>query len=56
MHECRDCWAEAPAGRPGFAEVVPRLRAMLEGQGSGASSAPTSAPGSRCMPPTPTSP
>ncbi|KAL4422525.1 hypothetical protein ABPG75_008722 [Micractinium tetrahymenae] len=48
----RECWAEAPADRPGFAEVVPRLRAMLEGLGSGqygASSAPTSTVGSRGM-------
>lgn len=55
---CRDCWAEAPADRPGFAEVVPRLRAMLERLGSSACAAtplPVSAANSRGVTvPTPT--
>lgn len=28
---CRDCWAQEPGDRPSMAEVVPRLRALLEG-------------------------
>ena len=32
----RDCWAQDPAQRPGFASIAPRLHALLEQLGYGA--------------------